>query len=158
MKEDAQIYLAIEAAELNSQLAYTGDSITQEQFDIAVREAERIWKRRKSGKYRVMSVDSWEFGSDIIRGNFDSEEEATIFAYWEAHRERDFWEWAKRESHSRSAGKTLTQYKRLERYPPSDFVQNIEQEKRRIQESPSHTSEVLYVYDPEGNLVDKIKV
>lgn len=78
-KEDRQveINLALGAAELNERFRHTGEQIGQEQFDAAVRNAQRVTQLRKNddGKFRVIGLDKYD-SEDWLEGEFDSAEEA----------------------------------------------------------------------------------
>ena len=169
--------------------------ITQMQFDYAVREGERIEKLRKSGKYRIVSVDIWEgVGSDMVLGEFDSQEEALAHAYWMTYWERESDRVHSQDSADAAYGilgieppsaehvRELEEYIKKEGWtsnpmtpeqlyistalaqrilgeePPSPaFVENLEKEIERIKATPNITSSKIYIYDPEGNLIDEHK-
>lgn len=67
-----EINLAVLAAGMNGE-------ITQEQFDARVDKIKHIAKLRKSGKYRILSVDEDDYSDGELIYDFNAEEDALLF-------------------------------------------------------------------------------
>lgn len=146
-----EISLAITAAELNEQAKQAGSSerITQEQFNARVKKIKHIEKLRKSGKYRILSVDAEDYSDGELVYDFSGEAEALLFIVLDREENR-----AAQKGDSFLMRRIMKMKNDLLdskitalALNSANTAENLRQ--RAVVENPI-TSEVMFLYNPKG--------
>lgn len=167
----SEIDFAVAAAELNEAFPDTGEQITKMQVDAAVRNANRVENLRASGKYRILSVDTYDYSDGELVYDFESEEDALIFIWLSDQLEKLSFQIRKFEKR----GKADEWYARIKEFrnhmkglqngtihaaeiEHGISVQKLRKRLKRFERVHVGTGEIKYLYDPEGNWIGTYQI
>lgn len=142
-----QINLAVAASELNQKFAWTGEQISPEQVQYAMARADQVRKMVTNGFFSVVGRDSWDNSEPpMLNGEFDTLEDALQRAQDIIQQDREY------------RMIILEEVMRNCKRGGRDFLyhQREYDEVREGKKPPS--SEVLYVYSPTGETLEKLQV
>jgi len=150
---------AVSAAEINEAAKIMGsdDRITQEQFAGRVKKIKKVAEFRKSGKFRILSVDTDDYASGELIYDFDREEDALMCVLLDrkenqALQNKDVksMKEASKIKEGLISGKTSAQV--LE---PGLTTQKL---RERLSGWANITSEVAFLYNPKGDLIGEFPI
>lgn len=140
------IEIAVAAAEINEAFAWTGDQVTEEMVQHTIALSERLDEMTQGGFFTVIGCDTWDPGDPMLDGEFDTLEKAL-------QRVREIVE-EERELQILSLEHTMAQCS-----PNSRIYWSFEEDLDKIKRGEkAATSEVLYVYHPNGDFLRKFRV
>lgn len=150
----AELIAATLAADLNEKFIYTGEQINKMQVDAMVRNIERIQRMKKSGKFRIVSVDTWDY-AEIVK-DFNTEEDALLYICLMIARFPTLA--SDMAGRMRRAMEELQKGKRDEELISEIIPNEVNTNKLRkhLEENPVRPEfKVIYLYDPEGNFIGR---
>jgi len=155
----AELTAATLAAELNAQFAHTGERINQMQVDAMVRNIERVQRLTKSGKFRVLDVDTWDHEESIH--DYATEEDALIAILLDRAMQTLALS-GPETSESISRGRIYDAYRKLEggirdgeivgKFVGNDLTL-VPLLAKLTASYEARSSSISYLYDPEGNFI-----
>ncbi len=149
---------AVLAAELSGMSGKVGgDRITQEQFDARSEKIKEVMEFRKSGRFRILSVDTYDYADGELVYDFDAKEDALMYVSFarkqnQAVRRNDLKSMreASRKAIALSDGEMTA--RALE---PGITVDKLLE---RLGDWTNITSEVMFLYNPQGDLIGEFAI